>query len=433
MTVILIVIPILLYFMSIRFFLDSLLELRSLKLWQKMFLALFVILANYFCLLYTAGSPDLFILFLLNYIITFLFAGFLYKVKIQQLVLLCFIYSLLGMFTERIVYLFLFGGQTISVDHGFYVRIIVDIVLVVFTKIWQSYFKKLNKTIETNYSPFTMVLLPLISFVVLRYLITIDNNELSLRSLVECSVIFSLNLLVFILIDQISQRETMKSENTLYTEQLKYYEKYNNELEKHQLELDMKNHDFNNHLISISGYLRSSQNEELLQYINNIVLTGSGPVFTGSVTIDALLCYFQEKFKKENIEFQLTAAIPSKLPYKSSDLSVIIGNLLQNAYEELVTVTNQSRVLKLALEFDTNKLMIVIENPYQSTLKLTKNELFSTKKRQTHQQRGLGIKSVKKTLENYPHVMDIDTNDNQFTVTIIIFNELSSNVERNSK
>lgn len=416
-------IPILFYYISVRFFLDNILEPRQLKWWNKILVAIYIIVFNYLCLLYTAHNNWLFLVFILNYCITFLLAKFLYRVSFKQLIVLCFIYSILGMLTERIVVSFLFSGQMISLNLVFFVRLIVDIVLLIFTKIWHSFFKQRGLIEQDVRFPNTLLLIPLLSIFFLHYLTSIDGDELSTRSLMECFFIFGLNIFVFLFFDKTLERDQIKTQNIFYSTQLRYFEKFNSELEKHQTELDMKNHDFKNHLISISGYLKENDHGQLQSYLDEISISEPSLTYTGCTPIDALLHFYKKEFSERNVDFQITTHVPYKLPFKDSDLSIIIGNLLQNALDAQGVGQNQKeKKVVLSMNYDMYKLMINVENPFQTSLKRDGFERFlSTKQMYSQKRRGLGLKSIEKTLEHYQHLMEINTDNNIFSVTIIIY------------
>lgn len=416
-------IPILFYYVSVRFFMDNILEKRKLRLWNKILITIYVIALNYFCLIYTAHNNQLFLAFILNYLITFFLAEFLYKVSLKQLIVLCFIYSILGMLTERIVISYVFGGQIIAINYSFLVRLIVDVVLLIFTKIWHSYFKHREHIEQDIKFPNTLMLIPLTSIVILRYLTAIDGKELSFRSLMECFFIFGINIFVFLFFDKIRERDEIKTQNIYYSTQIKYFETLSTELNKHQTELDMKNHDFKNHLISISGYLKKNQHSQLQKYLDSIFFSPPSLIITGCPPIDALLHFYKKEFNQQNVELQISTHVPDQLPFRESDLSIIIGNLLQNALD----AQNENQVSKekkviLNMNYDMNKLVIVVENLFQTPLKKDRFERFlTTKQSYSHKKRGLGLKSVEKTLERYNYLLDINTEDNLFSVTILLY------------
>ena len=49
--------------------------------------------------------------------------------------------------------------------------------------------------------------------------------------------------------------------------------------------------------------------------------------------IDSIVDYWQRTAKSEGIEFYSDLNIPMELPFKGADLSLILGNLLENAVE----------------------------------------------------------------------------------------------------
>ncbi|MDT2660508.1 GHKL domain-containing protein [Enterococcus hulanensis] len=326
------------------------------------------------------------------------------------------------MIAESFVFLFLFEGKEIIIQYFFLGRFIVDIVLVICTRIWNHYLNNKYTRVVKTYS-LGLVLLPVMSVFVLHYLISLDSNTLTLRSLIECIFIFALNLFVFLLIDQVFKSEEVKREKIVYEEQLKYYEQYNNQLENNQIRIDMLSHDFKNHLISMAGYIKQKNFVALEQYMAEIMLNDSINEITGCVIVDALIHFYGEKFKVEGIKLHVNTEIPNHLPYDSSDISVILGNLFQNSYEELSSAKNiVDKNISFTLKFYKNRLIIIMENTFETKLKRnSKESLVSTKSSSHSKKRGLGIRSIKRAASKYDHIVDIETNNNIFTVTVVLF------------
>ena len=115
---------------------------------------------------------------------------------------------------------------------------------------------------------------------------------------------------------------------------------------------------------------------------------------------------------------ELELKIPDVLPYKSSDLCIVLGNLLDNAMEATEKLENEKDIF-VSLLYQKEKLLIKIRNPYTGDLKKDRagNYISEKKDRENH---GIGLKSVRKVVEKYEGVMEIHTEDQIFEVTIIL-------------
>ncbi len=95
-------------------------------------------------------------------------------------------------------------------------------------------------------------------------------------------------------------------------------------------------HDFHNHLQTLKGQLENGETDRALAYIDELdhkLATVDTLLKTGNVSLDAILSAKIAQAKAENITVTVKANIPDKLTISDVELSIIIGNLLDNAIE----------------------------------------------------------------------------------------------------
>ena len=102
------------------------------------------------------------------------------------------------------------------------------------------------------------------------------------------------------------------------------------------------------------------------------------------------------------------------------DLVTIFSNLLDNAVEAVATLSEDKKTVTLSIRQIQQMMVIKIKNP--APQKFNKKEdgtLLSTK--ENH--KGLGLSSVRNTVEKYHGDMQIKYTDQMFSVIISIMNE----------
>ena len=104
--------------------------------------------------------------------------------------------------------------------------------------------------------------------------------------------------------------------------------------------------------------------------------------------------------------------------YESTDLSIILGNLLDNAIEATEKLEVEKDIF-VSLMYRKEKLLIKVRNPYTGDLKKDRagNYISEKKDRENH---GIGLKSVRKVVEKYEGVMEIHTENQIFEICVII-------------
>ena len=96
-------------------------------------------------------------------------------------------------------------------------------------------------------------------------------------------------------------------------------------------------HDYHNHIQTMKAYLTMGETERLGKYLDRLdedLSTVDTVVKTGNVMIDAILNSKLSLAKAKNIAVEAKALVPASLDISEIDLSLIIGNLMNNAMEQ---------------------------------------------------------------------------------------------------
>ena len=114
-----------------------------------------------------------------------------------------------------------------------------------------------------------------------------------------------------------------------------------NEVRSIHTEMRGYKHDFHNHLQTLKGQLKTGDVERALAYINELdekLTTVDTLLKTGNVSLDAILSAKIAQAKAEKIAVTVKANIPDKLTISDVELSIVIGNLLDNAIEACCSI-----------------------------------------------------------------------------------------------
>ena len=122
---------------------------------------------------------------------------------------------------------------------------------------------------------------------------------------------------------------------------------------------------------------------------------------------------------KETIDFQAELSIPMEMSFKGADISLILGNLLENAVEGAEKAIKK-KYIKLSVKYDRKNLLINIENSYGGKLKRVKEELRTTKENAANH--GIGLASVRRAARKYQGTVFIDdTVPECFLVRVVLY------------
>ena len=161
-------------------------------------------------------------------------------------------------------------------------------------------------------------------------------------------------------------------------------------VEKHYEEVDNMyrqtrgwRHDFHNHIQTMKAYLELGNVEELKEYLDKLDqdLTAVDRVIkSGNTKIDAVLNSKISLAREKEIYVNAKAVVPKRISVSEIDLSVIIGNLMDNAMESCMKIEDkEKRFIRIYVDVLKGNLYIYIMNSVGNPLKKTGNSYVSTK------------------------------------------------------
>ena len=191
--------------------------------------------------------------------------------------------------------------------------------------------------------------------------------------------------------------------NVVYEHQLDLCERHQEETEISMLQMRDVRHSMRNHFISILAYAEKGECERIIKFVDDVIENGnlklSEKVNTGNIVIDSLVGYWKRTAENGGIEFRSELSIPMEIPFKGADISLILGNLLENAVEG-ATKANEKKYIRLKLKYDRKNLLIMVENSYKGNLVKGKGEELKTTKADTDNH-GIGLASVRRAVGKY--------------------------------
>lgn len=227
------------------------------------------------------------------------------------------------------------------------------------------------------------------------------------HSLVSAVILLSVNILIFYIYIKLADDLRIRRMNMVYEQQLDLCERHREETELAMLQMRDVRHSMRNHFLSIlameGGKLRSS-----------------GVINTGNIVTDSLVGYWKKAAEDKGIEFQSEIDIPMEMPFRGADVSLILGNLLENAVEAAEQAEGE-RYIRFKIKYDKGNLLIIVENSHKGGLVRGKGEELRTTKADAVNH-GIGIPSVRRTAEKYRGVVAIDSTEERcFVIRVVLY------------
>ena len=168
-------------------------------------------------------------------------------------------------------------------------------------------------------------------------------------------------------------------------------------------------HDIKNHITVVKELLKNQKTEAALQYVEGIEsLTAdiSFPVSTNHPVLDILLGNKLGIAEENRVEVQCSLVVPYPCGISDIDFCIILGNVLDNAISACNRIDgDKQKYIHVSGKVQGEFLLIEIEN--------------SCIGRKTIHE-GTGIANIRAAVEKYQGAMEIQTDGEKFTVSILL-------------
>lgn len=257
----------------------------------------------------------------------------------------------------------------------------------------------------------------------LIFLLIFLTGKLEKTYLISTTLMIAVaNYIIVYIYDRLLVLEEEKRNHLLVKEQNKGYLMELEALMESQKKVRGVYHDLKNHVLVIRTYLQQMKYEELNNYLDGIqeqTVQAIPQVYTGQFTVDSMINYKMSVAQKNDIRMKVNATIPEKLSIDDFDLSVLLGNLLDNATEACNGVKDAERKIVLNLKVQGNQFFILAENNFFGELEW-RNGLPVTKK-QDRNNHGLGMQNIKRVVDKYNGILELNDCENIFRAKIMIY------------
>ena len=279
---------------------------------------------------------------------------------------------------------------------------------------------------------FAMLSIPLSCIYIMHHLfiITQRNTEYVPFSVTASFLLLLVNYLMFEIYDKICKVAELREINKLYEQQLELCGKQAEEREKSYFEIQKTKHDLNKHFSALLGMSQKGQLDDIKNYINEVLndgisLASKGISNSGNIIVDSLINYEYAIATKEKINFSADIFIPPHLPFHDGHITIILGNLLENAIEACRNVVYTNRFIFVNIVYSKEILQISIKNSNidkEKHFQINKNIFTSTNNINTNHQ-GIGLLSVKQAAQNYHGQLKIIESQSTFQAILILYGE----------
>lgn len=221
--------------------------------------------------------------------------------------------------------------------------------------------------------------------------------------------------LVIALINENHKNVELANKNNIYKLQSLQYDKIRQNIS----ETRKARHDLRHHLNIINGYLQNNCYDEMKNYLAEYLDNTSKfeqIFYCDNTTLNLILSHYAEVAEKNNIKFDVKIKLLNQLKINTNDLAVMVSNILENAVDGCMVLSEDKRWIKVRGNYENNTFIFTCDNSsVANSLKIKNNKYISSK----HSGYGVGIESVKAIVNRYNGVFSIKENNNEVCVSIL--------------
>lgn len=241
-----------------------------------------------------------------------------------------------------------------------------------------------------------------------------QNGEMVIFYLILSIMVGLVHILMANSIASILKNRETEEKLNFAQQMLSQQNDYYNRILEYSEQIRIIKHDFRHHIYALQTMSKDEQSAYLKKLQDEMDST-TGLIFCQNVSVNGLIHGYATRTAKFNISFHVKLNLPDNIPIDNLSLCIVIGNLLENAFEACKRMEGSNRFITLKGRWMEDHLMLLVENSYHGRILEYGGKLKSSKK-----DGGLGILSIKKILNHPNDEFEFDYTNDTFTAMVKI-------------
>lgn len=307
---------------------------------------------------------------------------------------------------------FIFTAVTVTYNGALYISSLI-IKLWVKTNLNIKYISKKEWLLLAGY-PFTNYL---VVYTILYD--AISKNDIRMSALIISVMLIILSMLMFYLFSEISKSNMAKQELIAKEREEIAKQEYLNAVQSAYQKQRRLTHDFNRELATLKSILELKDYTKLETYLNKLVGNSQKNrlvVLTHNTIIDAILNQKYTEAKNQGIGMEFVLDDLAGLPMSDEDIVIILTNLIDNAMNAAKKA--DLKMIQVFMSYDKKELLCAVKNSVAEKVPIENNEVML---KPTDIYHGFGLKNVRSVLSKYDSIYSLESTDDRFIFTMLIY------------
>lgn len=287
-------------------------------------------------------------------------------------------------------------------------------------------FKEKKNILKKDYS-YLLFFLPLTSVILIMSLVYVSINldldqTANILFMVISFLLLIINIVVFLVHEKIVSTLTKNTELQLEKQKEEINKEYYTELEKQYNSSNILIHDIKKCLLNIRALSNEKDNEKIIEYVDSIYNgyeIKSLKQYSNNKLVNVIVSRYAQLCNNNNVNLTVDIRNIDFSFITDSDLTALLDNLLENAYE--ATKKSKNREIELKIDSRNEKYILFdIMNSSDTKPKMIGNFYLSTKN--DNDLHGIGLKSISRIVKRYFGNLECNYNetDKTFHTSILL-------------
>lgn len=247
----------------------------------------------------------------------------------------------------------------------------------------------------------------------------LTNSDLKGSLLLDSLSVMFINVLVYYLFIKNNNDIKIESEFVALQQKYEYDKKYVRDIEDIYAKLSGIRHDLLQHFIMLKGLIESDT-DKAKQYIDKVTKNQLSEIKhfikTDNECFNIIVNAKMATCDKCGIEVELNVQNGSLTGISDDEISVIFGNLFDNAIE--ASKNSQKKQIKINVKKHEKNISIYMINSIDNSVLKNNADLKTTKK--DNKNHGLGIKNIQRIVDSYSGIINYYEEEGYFCCSIIL-------------
>ena len=179
-------------------------------------------------------------------------------------------------------------------------------------------------------------------------------------------------------------------------------------------------HDIRHFNRVLAGYFQNGEYDKAAAYLkefDSMLEQVTAVSFCDNAVVNELFAIYANQCQKLGFKPRFNAKLPERFPIEETDLTSLVANALENAFEAQTHVEKEKRSMQVEITYDGRKLKLLTKNPCGVETSFKENGLpVSTREVQS----GIGTNQIKSIAEKYGGVASFTQENGMFIVKAIL-------------